>query len=114
MRRGWGVALLGVWLAAMPFFLASTRFYAWDNWIVGVIAGVLGFSMAARRPLDGWVAGFTGVWLFIAGFLGVFLINAGLWWNSVFCGLILLIIGIRTATQASHAVPPHAAGHSAA
>ena len=114
MWNGRSIATLGIWLWIVPFFSASAAFYAWDNWIVGIIAAVLGFNLAARRPLEGWTTGYVGAWLFIAGFIGAFRAEAGLWWNGAFVGLVLLVFGIRAAVEASHPAQPHAAGHSAA
>jgi hypothetical protein len=114
MRCVWGIAILAVWLWIVPFLSASTTFYAWDNRIVGIIAGALGVSLIARHPLEGWVAAIVAVWLFIAGFMGTFLREAGLWWNSAFVGLVWLACAIRVAVEASHHASRHLASHSAA
>lgn len=114
MLYAWIIAVLGIWTGVVPIFSASPAFYSWSYWIVGIIAAVLGFAMVARRPLQGWITGIAGIWLFIAGFVGGLAMGAGLWWNSVLLGLVLLITGIWGAGEAPQAHHGHTEGHSPA
>jgi SPW repeat len=93
MRNGWIIGIAGIWAFIAPFTGLSPAGYAWSHWIVGVIAAVIGFSMAQARPTEGWITGVLGVWMFIAGFIGGLLDAPGVWWNNLLVGAALAVFG---------------------
>jgi hypothetical protein len=109
--NGWVVGIAGVWAFISPFVHLQPRGDAWSDWIVGVVAAVLGFAMMRERPAESWISGIVGVWMFIAGFIPALLMHPGVWWNNLIVGAILAIFGFaatRTpqqpmATSGAHA-----------
>lgn len=111
MLIGWIIGLLGIWVGITPFFGAAPGFYAWSHWIVGALVAVLGFSMVARRTAAGWVSGLLGVWLFIAAFIPGLLAGAGVWWDNLLVGVVLIIVGFgatRELNRTAHTGHAHA------
>lgn len=92
----WLIALLGLWTGVSAFFGAGPYFYAWNDWIVGVIVALLGFFVVRGRPAA-ILAGIVGVWLFIAGFIPGLREGAGMWWNQILVGIALIILGYVAA-----------------
>jgi len=96
MWSGWLIALLGLWTGISAFFGAGPYFYAWNDWVVGVIVAILGFFAARGRP-PAVLAGIVGIWLFIAGFIHGLHGGAGMWWNEILVGIALIILGSAVA-----------------
>lgn len=94
MFSGWIIGVLGIWTFIIPFIGATSMGYAWTDWIVGIIAAVLGFSMMRHGPAEGWITGILGVWLFIAGFIPALVRTPGVWWNDLIAGALLVIFGL--------------------
>jgi hypothetical protein len=85
--NGWVVGIAGVWAFISPFVHLQPRGDAWSDWIVGVVAAVLGFAMMRERPAESWISG---------------IVHPGVWWNNLIVGAILAIFGFaatRTTQQ---------------
>lgn len=93
MGNAWIVGILGVWTGLTAFFGFQPTGYAWNNWIVGIIAGAAALWMTVRKPTIGWTAAAFSAWLFISGFVSGLLVAPGYWWNELFVGVGLAILG---------------------
>lgn len=93
MLNAWIVGILGLWTALTAFLGFGPLGFAWSNWIVGVICAISAFSMAGRRPAQGWIAGLVAIWLFISGFIPGLLTSPGYWWNDLLVGAAFIITG---------------------
>jgi hypothetical protein len=103
--NGWIVGIAGVWAFIAPFIGLKAMGYAWSDWIVGVVAVVLGFAMMRERPTESWISGVTGIWMFIAGFIPSLLAAPGVWWNNLIVGAILAIFGFAATRTTQHITP---------
>ncbi|HET7584588.1 MAG TPA: SPW repeat protein [Gemmatimonadaceae bacterium] len=97
MLSGWITGILGIWMVIVPFLGFEPMGNAWNDWIVGVIVAIAGFSMARARPWQGWIAGIVGVWLFIAGFVPGLREGVGLYWNDILVGITFIVTGFAAA-----------------
>jgi len=93
------IGILGLWVFIAPFLTLTPLTYAWSHWIVGAVAGVLGFTLMRTHPAEGGITGIAGVWLFIAGFIPALLFGAGLLWNNLIVGAILAVFGFAAASR---------------
>lgn len=109
MFNAWIVGLLGIWMVIVPFVPMSLYGNAWNDWIVGVIAAVLGFSMPADQGWRRYLAGIVGLWLIASGFIPSLRLAAGMYTNDIVAGILLIIAGF--AATRHHHVPmaPHTA-----
>lgn len=100
MANAWIVGVLGLWMILTPFLGFGPLGYAWNDWAVGVITTLVGFSL----PVGGqrWVAVVFGIWLFISGFIGGLLATPGVWWNNIIVGVLFAIAGFAALPH-----PPH-------
>jgi len=97
MWQGWVNGILGIWLIITAFFGASRAFYAWDNFIVGIIIAICGFSMLNVRSWQGTVSIIVGIWLIISAFIPQLHYGAGVYWNDIISGVVALIAGFAAA-----------------
>ncbi len=97
MWNGWIIGILGVWAFIAPFIGLTPMGFAWSHWIVGVVAGVLGYAMLRSRAVEGWITGIAASWLFISGFIPGLRAGPGVWWNNLIVGAILAIFGFVAA-----------------
>ncbi len=91
------VALLGLWTILTPFLRFHGAGYAWNDWIVGIVVAILGFSMA--RTAFGWVAGVVAIWLFVAGFIPGLHAAPGVFWNNILVGIVFAIVGFASVPR---------------
>jgi hypothetical protein len=106
MLRGWINGILGIWLFITPFFGASTGFYAGNDFIVGLIVGLVGLSMVGVKGWQGWLSAIVGLWLIISAFIPGLHLGSGVYANNLICGILGMIAGF--------AAVPHAPAHPAA
>jgi hypothetical protein len=97
--KGWTNGVLGLWLLLAPFLGISAKGHYWNDLIVGIIVAVVGFGMVQGKPWQGWTAGFLGLWLIIAAFIPGLVSGAGLIWNNIIVGLIVVIAGFTAVTS---------------
>jgi SPW repeat len=110
MFNAWIVGLAGIWMVIAPFVPMSLYGNAWNDWIVGVIVAVLGFSLP-DHGWQRWLAGFVGLWLIASGFIPGLRLTGGMYTNDIVAGILLIIAGF-SATRPHHVVampPPHGA-----
>lgn len=107
MWNAWIVGLVGVWMFIAPFVSLSTRATTWNDWIFGVVAALVGFSMSADNVWQRPLAGLVGVWLFISGFIAALHVGGGLQSNDIVVGILLVIACFGAMTH-----HPHHAGHA--
>jgi hypothetical protein len=110
MVNAWVIGLLGIWMVITPFATMSLYANTWNDWIVGVVAAILGFAMAGDKTWQGSISGVVGIWLFISGFIPVLRVGNGLLSNDLAMGVLLIIAGFA-ATRHQHPMiaPPHGA-----
>ena len=97
--KAWINGLLGTWLILAAFLNFAPKANLWDNLIVGVIVGYLGFAMIKEKTWQGWTAGIVGIWLIIAAFVPVLQATAGNMWNDLFSGLVVAIAGYAAISK---------------
>lgn len=86
-----------------PFLGFGATGYAWVDWITGIVAAILAFSMTREKPAQGWIGGIVALWLFVAGFIGGLHGGAGVWWNNLLTGAVLAITGFTAVSQPGRA-----------
>jgi hypothetical protein len=112
MWQGWITGLLGVWLVISTFFGLDRAFYAWNDFIVGLIIGILGLTMAKATAWQGWLAVALGVWLIIASFIPGLQEGTGLYVNNIISGVVGMIAGFSVVqAPAGHGRPAGAGIH---
>jgi hypothetical protein len=109
MFNAWIVGLAGIWMVIAPFVPMSLTGNAWNDWIVGIIAAVVGFSMASEQGWQRWLAGFVGLWLVASGFIPMLRLQGGMYTNDIAAGILLVIAGF-SATRHHHVTLPTAHG----
>ncbi len=109
MLNAWIIGLLGIWMVIAPFAGLGSYGNAWNNWIVGVVAAVLGFSMAANRTWERPLSGVVGLWLFISGFIPALTVGGGMLANDIIMGVLLIVAGFAATRSHALTVPPHVA-----
>jgi uncharacterized membrane protein len=87
------IGILGVWLMIAGIIGISRAAYIWNDWIVGIIVAVLGFSMAGSARAQGIVAGILGLWMIASAFIPSLNSGPGTRWDDVLVGVILAIAG---------------------
>jgi hypothetical protein len=90
MGQGWGNGILGIWLTITPFFVAYPEFYAWNNFIAGIIIGIPGLSMIDVKLWQGWLFFWLGIWLIISSFIPGLHQGTGVYFNNIICGIIAM------------------------
>ncbi len=109
MFNAWIVGLAGIWMVIAPFVPMSLYGSAWNDWVVGVIAAVLGFSMPSSQGWPRWLAGFVGLWLVAAGFIPGLRLQGGMYTSDIVAGILLIVAGF-SATRHQHMAMPHPHG----
>lgn len=98
-----GINLLaGIWLLISPWVFGAAEGTLWNAVIVGiVIAAIAAMRLYGGTSAPGlsWVNAVLGAWMIAAPFVLDYTGNAGMTWNSVIVGLIVLIFGIVSATS---------------
>jgi hypothetical protein len=87
------IGILGVWLIIAGIIGISRGGNVWNDWIVGVIVAVLGFSMADSARIQGIVAGILGLWIIASAFIPGVSSGPGARWDDVIAGVIIAIAG---------------------
>lgn len=105
------VGLIGIWMVIAPFATMSSGGNAVNDWIVGIVAAILGFSISAEHAWQRPLAGIVGIWLFISGFIASLHMGRGLQTNDIVMGILLIIAGFAAMSHhhAGHVAPPQAA-----
>ncbi len=98
MANAWIVGILGLWTIITPFLRFSPPGYAWNDWIVGVIVAIAGFSMARSQ---GVIPGIFAVWLFVAGFIPGLHVAPGVYWDNILVGILFAVTGFLAVSQTS-------------
>lgn len=93
MWQAWVNGILGIWLVIAAFLNFAPTGNMWDNLIVGIIVGILGFTMVKVKPWQGWLAGIVGIWLIIAAFIPGLQAHTGNLWNDLISGILVIIAG---------------------
>lgn len=93
MWQAWVNGILGIWLVIAAFLNFSPTGNMWDNLIVGIIVGVLGFTMIKTKAWQGWLSGIVGIWLIIAAFIPSLQAHTGNLWNDLIAGILVAIAG---------------------
>src|SRR5579872_6366562 len=91
--KGAILGVLGLWLIAAGLIDFGVRANIWNDWIVGVIVGVVGFSLAYRAPGAGIVSGILGFWMIASGFINGVQTGSGARWDDIVIGAIIAIAG---------------------
>ena len=91
--QGWTVGLLGLWLFIAAFLNMSPVGNLWDNLIVGLVVGIVGFMIVKPKPWQGWLAGILGIWLIIAAFIPSLQAHVANLWNDLITGILLMVAG---------------------
>ena len=93
MWQGWINGFLGIWLVVSPFIGASRMFYSVNDFVVGIVIGILGLTVLGERSWQGWLSFWLGVWLFVATFIPALHAGSGVLVNNIVSGLIGMIAG---------------------
>ncbi|HQT91635.1 MAG TPA: hypothetical protein PL001_06360 [Candidatus Kryptobacter bacterium] len=93
MLQAWTNGILGAWLFSSAFLHLTPNGNLLNDFLVGVAAGVAGFTMTKEKPWQGWLTSLAAVYLAIAGFIWVLVTNPGSLYNNVIVGIILMIGG---------------------
>ncbi len=94
MLQAWTNGILGAWLFASAFLNLTPNGNLLNDFMVGLAAGIAGFTVTKEKPWQGWLTGVAAVYLVIAGFIYVLITNPGTLYNDVIVGIILMIGGI--------------------
>ena len=104
MFNAWIIGLLGIWMVIASFTAMSTYANGWNDWIVGIISIVLGFSISRDHMWQRGLAGVVGIWLFISGFIPSLRFGHSLIGNDVIVGILLIIAGFAAMTHHGHPI----------
>ena len=85
--------IMGIWLIVAAFLTFSPAANLWDNLIVGIIVGVVGALMIAKKAWQGWTGLILGVWLVIAAFIPALQVHTPNLWNDLIVGILVAIAG---------------------
>jgi len=110
MWQAWTNGIIGLWLFIAAFLPFSATGNLWDNLIVGVIAGIAGYTMIKEKNWQGWTAGILGIWLIIAAFIPELVSHTGNMWNAGIVGILLMIAGFG-ALQSGEELGGHQTTH---
>jgi hypothetical protein len=95
----------GLWLIISPWVFAAVgpgeQGGFWNSIIVGVVIAALAASrLYGATAWPSWVNALLGGWVVVSPFVFAYTGNAAWTWNSVIVGVIVLILGITSATAA--------------
>lgn len=106
LAGAWTNVILGLLIAAVPFFTAESGTAFWNNVIVGLAIAVLaGYNAWASRNATGsvaWVAGINlllGLWLIVSPFF--FAVGTTHLWADVILGVIVALVAGYNAWAAA-------------
>ena len=94
--RGTLIGFLGLWTIVAGIIGLGLTGNVWNDWIVGLIVALVGFSMTATAPANGVVAGLLGLWLIASSFIPELRAGSGARFNDFFVGVVMAIAGIMT------------------
>jgi hypothetical protein len=94
---------LGLWLIVAPFLLgySDTAAPLWNDIILGVAIALLAAIRvfgALKTPSVSWTNVVLGAWLVVAPFILGYSGLTGALWNDILIGLLVIILGWRSAT----------------
>lgn len=98
--------LAGLWLIISPWVFGATMRgtgAAWNSVIVGIIIAVFAaIRFFAPRSAVGlsWINALLGVWMIISPWIYGYAANAAWLWNSIILGIIVVVLGVWSATGA--------------
>lgn len=95
--KRWILGILGVWLILAAFLAFGATGNLWNNVLVGAVVALV--SLTGERSPWGWVAGVVGLWTIVAGFIPALVTGAGLIWNNLIVGVLVLIAAFALGTQ---------------
>lgn len=111
MFNAWIVGLLGIWAIIAAFVPMTATGNAWNDWIVGVVVAIAGFTMSGEHQWQRWTAGVVGVWLFVSGFIPGLRLGAGLVTNNIIVGILLIVAGFAAMRHHHAAMTPPQVAH---
>jgi hypothetical protein len=91
--QAWIIGLLGLWLIAAAFLKFDSAVNLWNNLLVGLIVGILGYTIIKQKIWQSWTCMVLGVWMIIAAFVPSLTIDKGYLWNDIISGIIITIGG---------------------
>ncbi len=100
MWQAWTNGVLGIWLVVAAFLPLSATGNLWDNLIVGIVAGIAGFTMIKEKSWQGWLASIMGLWLIVAAFVPGLQAHTGNLWNDLISGILLMVAGFGALNKA--------------
>jgi len=121
--QDWVNLILGIWLFIAPWVwhsatatAASATSAGPNAWVLGVIVVVMALWALAAPAVQfpEWINALAGIWLFIAPWvLGFARTTASSAWNQWVVGVIVFILAIWAASNASHTHPHTGSMHTA-
>ncbi|MEX2400508.1 MAG: hypothetical protein WD423_07025 [Rhodothermales bacterium] len=101
-RYAWLNGILGIWVAATPFFGFDHVVVLASNLVVGAFALLSGFAINTIKPWQGWTLALLGFFLYLTAFFFELHIGSNLWWNNITVGGLIAIAGFaaRQGTSA--------------
>jgi hypothetical protein len=93
------IGVLGVWLLAAPFVLASSTAHVYNSWVVGLIVTDVALAMSSWRSWERPIATAAGIWLFICGFIPSMLQGRAVVQNDLVVGVVLIVCAIFSAVH---------------
>lgn len=100
MWQAWVNGILGLWLFIAAFTNFGPTGNLWNDLLIGIIVGILGFTMIKKASWQGWTSGILGIWLIIVAFIPGFQVGAGNLWNALIVGVLLMIAGFGAINAA--------------
>lgn len=95
--KRWILSILGAWLIVAAFLALGATGNLWNNVIVGAVVALV--SLTGERGAWAWVAGLVGIWTVVAGFIPALVTGAGLIWNNLIVGILILVAAFALGSQ---------------
>jgi hypothetical protein len=85
--------VIGFWLFISPWVFAGAAAgaAAWSFWIVGILIAILALAaLSAFHVWEEWVNVVLGLWMIVSPWVLGFSAAAGLTWNAVIMGVLVV------------------------
>jgi len=99
------IGILGLWMIVAGIIGLGLEGNHWNDWIVGIVVAIIGFSMSGIARPQGLLSGALGLWLILSTFIPGLRAGPGARFDDLFVGVVLAFAGFSMPPRIRRGAP---------